>query len=40
VRDLQAFYKMARAGIEPATPRFSGTRPFITKGLQIRGCSH
>jgi hypothetical protein len=23
VRDVQDFYKMARAGIEPATPRFS-----------------
>jgi hypothetical protein len=32
---VQAFYKMARAGIEPATPRVSGIRPFITKALQI-----
>jgi hypothetical protein len=27
--------KMARAGIEPATPRFSGIRPYIAKTLQI-----
>jgi hypothetical protein len=31
VRDVQRLQKMARAGIEPATPRFSGTRDLAAQ---------
>jgi len=39
---LQGLWSMARPGLEPGTPRFSGSRPVAclrTKGLQIRAFS-
>jgi hypothetical protein len=39
VANLRALHAMARPGLEPGTPRFSGSRPVAclhTKGLQIR----